>query len=422
MKILHINTFDQGGAANSCIRLHIGLIELGINSKLLIKEKKVSCSYSYGFFSSSWKSRLIELFRKIGYRFGLLNHPLLGRIEQERKIIYQKVFPLFEYFSTPFSDFDLTNTKLFKEADIIHLHWVAGFLDYPSFFRKCKKPVVWTLHDMASFTGGYHYFGNDLSFEKSKIEVSHFSEMQRQLLEEYFNVKKYSLEKFERLSIVAPSQWLLNLSSKSELFSRFRHIHIPYGLSEQIFCYQDTIEAKTKVNLPSDKLILLFVADSIKNPRKGMKILIEALKQIDGVTVQLCCVGKTQESHEQDGLIFFGNIQDPNQLATIYAATDLFVIPALEDNFPNTVLEALMCGTPVLGFSIGGIPEMVIPGENGFLASEVSVEGLSKALQFSIKNLNQLNREKISNEAKNKYSSEIQAKKYFQLYLSLLNR
>jgi glycosyltransferase involved in cell wall biosynthesis len=421
MKVLHINTFDQGGASNSCIRLHLGLIELGVDSKLLVKEKKNTISNSYGFFSLSWKNRWIEFFKKIGFRLGFTSHPLLGKSEKERKKIYKQVFPHFEFFSTPFSDFDLTELKMFKEADIIHLHWVAGFLDYPSFFSKCKKPVVWTLHDMAPFTGGYHYVGYDLSFEESRKEVPHFSEKQSQLLNEYLTVKKSSLSKFDRLSIVAPSQWLLNISSKSELFSRFSHSHIPYGLSNQTFCYQDALEAKTKLNLPSDKKILLFVSDSISNPRKGMKILLEALKDIEMDAIQLCCVGKVQESYEQDGLKVFGNIQDPNQLATIYAAADLFVIPSLEDNLPNTVLEALMCGTPVLGFPIGGIPEMVIPGENGFLASEVSVEGLSKALQFSIENLNQLDRKEISNKAKSKYSSEIQAKKYLQLYQSLLN-
>lgn len=421
MKILHINTFDQGGAANACTRLHLGLIELGVDSKLVVKEKKVSVSNSYGFFSLSLKNRWIEFFKKIGFRFGLSDHPLLGNREKERRKIYKEYFPTFEFFSTPYSDFDLTESKLFNEAHIIHLHWVAGFLDYPSFFSKCNKPVVWTLHDMAPFTGGYHYVGYDLSFEEFRKEVPHFSEKQSQLLNEFLTIKKSALSKFDRLSIVAPSQWLLKLSSKSELFSRFSHFHIPYGLPKKNFRYQDPLEAKEKLNLPMDKFILLFVSDSIKNPRKGMKILLEALKQLDMDNIQLCCVGKVLENEDLAEVKILGKIQDPDQLATIYSAADLFIIPSLEDNLPNTVLEALMCGTPVLGFPIGGIPEMVIPGENGFLANEVSVIGLSKALQFSIENLNQLDRKEISNKAKSKYSSEIQAKKYLELYRSLLN-
>ena len=421
LKILHINTFDQGGAANSCIRLHLCLIDLRINSKLLIKEKKVYVSNSYEFFSLSWKNRFIEFLKKIGFRLGISNYPLLGYREKERKKIYKEYFPFFEFFSTPYSDFDLTETKLFKEADIIHLHWVAGFLDYPSFFSKCYKPVVWTLHDMAPFTGGYHYLGNDLSSEESRKEVPHFFEKQSQLLNEFLTIKKSALSKFDRLSIVAPSQWLLKLSSKSELFSRFSHFHIPYGLPKQIFRYQDTLEAKEKLNLPMDKFILLFVSDSIINPRKGMKILLEALKQLDMDAIQLYCVGKVVDSSELEEIKFLGKIQDPSQLAIIYSAADLFIIPSIEDNLPNTVLEALMCGAPVLGFPIGGIPEMVISGQNGFLANEISVQGLSKALQFSIQNLNQLDRKQISNNAKNKYSSEIQAKKYLELYQSLLN-
>jgi glycosyltransferase involved in cell wall biosynthesis len=414
---------DQGGAANSCIRLHLALLDLGVESKLLVLEKKAGIYKSYGYYSQSLKSKAVEVLKKIGFKIGLCNHPYLGSKEKQRRNLKKQFFTDFEYFSTPFSDFKLTQSKLFREADIIHLHWVAGFLNYSEFFSNTTKPIVWTLHDMAPFNGGYHYLG----FQQNLNSIGepmplNFPDKSRMVLENFLKEKLHSLKNFSNLTIVSPSRWLLDLSKKSDLFFKYSHHHIPYGLPKEVFYHKNSAEMRLELGIPLNKRILLFVSDSLSNPRKGMHLLLKALEEYPASSdVELCCVGKIGNFENLGNARFFGRIYDPTKLASIYCAADLFVIPSLEDNLPNTVLESLMCGTPVLGFSIGGIPEMVIPGINGFLAEQVSVDGLSKALLHAFGKLNQLDRKAISENAIEKYASEIQSTNYFELYQSLLN-
>ena len=313
-------------------------------------------------------------------------------------------------FNWSFSPYSISKHFLTKEADVVHLHWVAHFLDYKA-LAKLNKPIVWTLHDMQAFLGGFHY----LSYQEQHQDYQRLDEMVR-------IGKEKALRNMNNLTIVSPSQWLLNLSEHSSLFQRFPHKLIPYGLSLETFCTMDKKEAQRYFSISTSKKVVVTVAESFADPRKGAGYLVEALKMLDPNKYLLITVG---EGHlqdlkmEQKSLGFVGN---EHALAQSYAAADVFVITSVEDNLPNTVLEALACGIPVVGFAIGGIPEMVMDGVNGNLVEKGDIAQLSKVLSELLEDDTSLKQMALGARATaiERFSMEQQANRYKQLYRSIL--
>lgn len=421
MKVLHISTFDKGGAAFSCIRLHLALLNSGIDSKILVKSKKSNIKSIVSFHNQSLITLLIRFFLKVGYKFGFNYHPDFQKHELERCFIFKKEFRSFEYFATPFSDFHLHNNELVKNADVIHLHWVAGFLDYPSFFQNVKKPIIWTLHDMAPFTGGNHFseflYSLDLDEHVDRIKLS---DRQIKILSDFKILKNDSVAINSIKAIISPSEWLSIESKASSIFSDIPHFIIPYGIDSKIFNFTDKEQARNKLGLPLDKKIFLFVADSISNTRKGFFILEKVIDRFQFNDILIVAIGKKHHKLPS-GVFFGGEIADQSMISLFYSAADAFILPSLEDNLPNTLLESLMCGTPVLGFSVGGLKETIINGFNGFISEDISVTGLFNLIQKFIKCSDDFNSQLIRNDSISKFDSNIQANLYVDIYNKVLN-
>lgn len=426
MKILHISTYNAGGAANSLYRLHKELSSQNVESKWLVLKKSKDTIETYAFHNSSLKLRLITLIHKIGFRLKVSNHPFLDAKEKLRKQEERQLCQGVESYHTPTTDFNIMKSPLYKWADIIHLHWVAGFLDYPSFFKANQKPVVWTLHDRGPFSGGLHYceYESILNINNAPIH----REFSKAALAKFKLNKKLKSEAFKNvrnLSIVSPSSWLKEESMNS-IFQEFTHQVVPYGIPDS-FSHHPKDLARLHSNLPMDKFILLFVSDYIQNNRKGFQILIDSIMSLDLPDLLLCSVGKDihlseeNEDYRNLNIQHFGKVTDELILAQIYAAADYFIIPSLEDNLPNTVLESICCGTPVLGFEIGGISEMITNSENGFLTPAISSNGMSELISLGFENRKIFDREKISEKAKLKYSLEKQASAILDIYKSTLS-
>ena len=382
MKILIINTYDRGGAANACLRLYQGLLDEGIDASLLLKRKQKNLPNAEILAPQKQKKSILQkLNAKLKTLMRELN--LIKKESTSPQLSFLKNRPQgLELFSFPDSNFDITDSPLYQEADIINLHWVAGFLDYKSFFEKNTKPVVWTLHDMNPFTGGEHYEEN-----YSGIGIDGFPmERKREQREKNISninlaLKIKSLQPATNLTIVAPSQWLADEARKSEVFKNRRVLRIPYGLDSEIFKPVDRAYSREIFNIPTDKKVILFVADSISNNRKGFIFLKKAFEQLTQDDVILCAIGqKNGELASLNNVLELGPIYDERLMSVVYSAADVFVIPSLMDNLPNTVLESLMCGTPVIGFPVGGIPDMIEHGKNGLLTKDVSVSGLKDTL------------------------------------------
>jgi len=413
LKIVHISNSDLGGAARACIRLHIGLLNEGVDSNLLLLYKTdYSIPKSYTFMPS--EASMIEKFKTRAGRY----------LKKKKYQKYLKNRPEgLEIFTFPDTYYYIHKHALYKEADAINLHWTAGFLDYASFFRNNKKKVLWTLHDMNSFTGGCHYSGTCKKFQE---DCSNCPQLQGTINPNYsshiFNIKYKAITGQKNLEIVAPSKWLLQTSQSSKLFCSLPHHHIPYGLDSDIFQPRDRVYSRRLLSLPEDKKIVLFVADSLSNKRKGFQYLINALSQIDRDDIILCAIGESNRIAEQinNKLYELGKINDERLMSVAYSAADIFIIPSLEDNLPNTVLEALMCGTPVIGFSAGGIPDMIKHEVNGFL-SDINLVSLRSLIDKYLTGNFEFDKNQIRGDSLQNYDLKIQANNYIKLYKKILN-
>jgi glycosyltransferase involved in cell wall biosynthesis len=304
------------------------------------------------------------------------------------------------------------------------LHWVAGFLDYSSFFQKNTKPVVWTLHDMNPFTGGEHYVEEYLGIDDLGHPINRkISKEEINLAQENISIKMKAISKIDNLTIVAPSEWLAEEARKSEVFKGKPVFCIPYGLDSEIFAPRDKNYSRALFNIPKDKTVILFVADSIDNHRKGFIFLQKAFQQIANSNIVLCAIGnKNSDLESIENILELGPIYDERLMSIAYSAADVFILPSLMDNLPNTVLESLMCGTPVIGFSVGGMQDMIQDRANGFLTEEISVESLVKSINEFLKNTDCFNKIEIRENALKKYDQKVQSQRYIDLFTNILNK
>lgn len=424
MKILIINSYDTGGAANSCKRLHLGLRLIGINSTVLLRFKNSNWIYSSCFKHPikiiSGYDKFKNKIKRISKEFKL--HSSQKVFKNEEQIFIDQRSKDLEMFSFPNSNVDITQSDEYKECDIVNLHWVANFLDYQTFFINNEKPIVWTLHDMNPFTGGEHYEEKYLGIDELGFPIKReISEEEEKRAKENVEIKKSAISNSKKLIIIAPSQWLAEEARKSEVFKGLPVLCIPYGLDSKIFAPREKKYSRELLNIPNDKKVLLFVADSIDNNRKGFAFLKKALEVLDNSNVILCAIGNDNNEVDLiDNVIKLGPIYDERLMSIAYSAADVFVIPSLMDNLPNTVLESLMCGTPVIGFPVGGIVDMIQHKKNGLIVKDISVQSLLETLEEFLNLKVEFNSEEIRKNAVKKYDLDIQASEYIKIFNEIL--
>lgn len=398
MKITHLSTFDTGGAAVAALRLHDGLLSEGINSRFLslytyLSESATRKDYK-NFLKSDFKERIIS---SIKYR--------------TRKAFYKEN----DGFNYPFSPYNVHKHPLIREADIVHLHWVSRFVDLPSFIpalKKLNKPIVWTLHDLNPITGGYHYFG------EGPIDT--------ELNNKYLAKKKSLVQSYNSISLVSPSKWIYDLILESGFVKKEKVHHIKYGIDLHQFLPVNRTEAKIKLKINPSKKVVLFLASDVEDQRKGLEFFLKAIPNIEEKeNVQFICVGSGNfEKPVKVNFTFLGSISDRQELVSVYSAADVFVIPSLEDNLPNTIIESLACGTPVVGFNTGGIPDLILDNYNGFLAKKRDEKDLARKINHLLRNQQLIT--EFSNNARTfieeNCDNQIQSKKYMELYNLILNK
>ncbi len=421
MKILLVNTYDRGGAANACLRLHTGLLNEGIESSILFKaqQKKIKNASVLKPLQNSFSTSL-KIKNKI--RRILIELKLAKKRKPKENLFIKNRDKNLELFSYPDSLCDITESPLYKEADIINLHWVAGLLDYKSFFEKNTKPVVWTLHDMNPFTGGEHYSEKHIGIDLNGKPIERILiEKEKEEFGKVLKLKKEIFKNVKNLHIVSLCNWMSSELKKSIKFNNFPISIIPNGIDSEIFKPRNKEYSREILGIPIDKKVVLFVADSIGNHRKGFVFLQKAFEKLERDDVVLCAIGSKKATLESTGnIIELGAIYDERLMSIAYSAADVFVIPSLMDNLPNTVLESIMCGTPVIGFPIGGIPDMIQDGVNGLLTKEISVSSLIETLDLFLNSTDQFDRNKIRENAVKKYDQKIQADNYIKLFKSII--
>ena len=276
-----------------------------------------------------------------------------------------------------------------QSFDIVNLHWAVSFVDLPSFLLTLpvKIPVVVTLHDMNYFTGGCHHAASCKKYRTiCEACPALSSDRSSDLANKNFVTKKKVFESIcpGRVRIVAPSRWLTQCAESSHLLSRFRVSTVPNGVDTNQFAPKEIDRFKTTHGIKNDEIVLLFVANRVNDKWKGIDLLLYALSNLnENNNVTLLVLGKASADQLDSGRInirSLGYVKDAGNLATIYSAADLFVIPSRQDNLPNTVLESMACGTPAVGFAVGGIPDMIRDGKTGFLASPEDPNDLARAI------------------------------------------
>ena len=410
MKILHINRTDCGGAANACLRLHEGLLNAGIDSKVLIMRKTNNHFREVYAHESKIRNRCLARMVQILKKLLSLNRIVL-------KLYLKKLRPKsLERISFPVSNIDITKSKLFREADIIHLHWVSNFLDYKSFFSKCKKPIVWTFHDQNPFLGVEHYAEKLLSPDEQGFPVvRQFNDFELKIEEKYKRIKREIFENTP-INIIALCNWMKNEITDSQMFPIANINIVPNGIDCNLFKILDKEKCRKILNLPLNKKIILFVSDYVNNNRKGLSYL----KKVNSNDFIICSAGgKMAFNDKNTNFIELGKLYD-QQLNVAYCAADLFVIPSLMDNLPNTVIEALLSGVPVVSFPVGGMFDLIKQKFNGYMAKDISVSALSDALDLFFREGVDWSPEEIRKDAIERYDISVQVKNMTSIYKNIL--
>ena len=400
MKVLHINSHDNGGAAIAAIRLHKAMLKSDIDSKILFRYKT---NYTVPF-SYQYTPAPKTILKKILNRFAP------GKIQTRLDLKYnlQGHFSLLNK-----NDCRISHLSIYREADVIIFHSISNFIELESFLKENTKPVIWTLHDLNSFTGGCHYSESCLKFSETCSSCPILKDTLDKNIAEAELSKKIKLYANRNIRLVSPSVWLKQYSEQSSCFHSFEHYLIPYSLDTSIFRFYNKKSARDVLNLPSDKKILLFICDNIADKRKGFDLLAGALKSVDKSKIHVCVVGNNFDANQNiPHLSYFGKVYDEFKMALIYASSDVFILPSREDNLPNVMLESLCTGTPVIGFSTGGLKDVLKTGENGVLIENISSSDLADAITNFVNGRWIFDNEKISEFYSDYFSQQKQVKSY----------
>jgi glycosyltransferase involved in cell wall biosynthesis len=308
---------------------------------------------------------------------------------------------------------------------LVHLHWVAGSLLRIEDLARLRVPVVWTLHDAWAFTGGCHYAGDCGGFRDSCGRCPRLgSDRDEDLSRAIWRRKSRAYAKLN-MTVVTPSRWLAEIARQSSLFKGRRVEVIPNGLDTGVFRPLDKATAKAFLGIDPGRKVLLFGAEWLTDPRKGGDLLAAALAKLD-FPCTLLTFGKGAVAFEANPNVTVhaqGTLRDDISLALTYSAADVFICPSREDNLPNTVAEAMACGTPCAAFAVNGLPDMITHRVDGWLARAFDPEDLAAGIRWIAthphpEELGRSAREKAVRE----YSLDVMTARYVSLYDELLER
>lgn len=419
MRVLLINTSERiGGAAIAASRLMESLKNHGIKAKLLVRNKQTD-QITVVSLNQNWR--------------------MVWKFVWERIVILiANHFKRENIFAVDIANTgtDITSLPEFQQADVIHLHWVnQGMLSLKNIEKilDSGKPVVWTMHDMWPCTGICHHARECTNYQTEchNCPFIHGGSKEKDLSFRIFK-KKQDLYENKHISFVTCSHWLEEQAKKSALLSRHEVMCIPNPLNTNLFKPRSKKEARSKCMLPQNKKLMLFGSVKITDKRKGIDYLIESCKML---------AEKHPEMKEQLGVVVFGNhseqlesllpfkvyplnfVTNEHQMVDIYNAVDIFATPSLEENLPNTIMEAMACGIPCVGFNVGGIPEMIDHLHNGYVARYKSSEDFANGIYWTLTEPDYPGlSEQACRKATAHYSENTVAKKYIDLYNKVTGR
>lgn len=413
MRILIVNTSEKnGGAAVAANRLMEALNSNGEDAKMLVRDKQTDDKRVVALR----RSRL-HWWRFLWERWCIFLHLHLSR---------QRLFEL----DIANTGTDITTLPEFKAADIIHLSWINQAMLSLADIKKIVnsgKPVVWTMHDIWPATAICHYARGCKQFHTA---CHHCPLLPRGGGDNDLSArvwrKKVAILQDKSILFVACSKWLEGQAKQSALLKNQIVTNIPNPIDTRIFCKQDKEQARRAFGLPENKQLILFVSQRVTDERKGVNYFIEALQQL---------VTEHPAMKQNTGVVILGGhsaevaarlpipayalgyVSDAEKIASVYNSADLFVLPSLEDNLPNTIMEAMACGIPCVGYRVGGIPEEIDHLKNGYVAAYKDVNDLARGIYWV---LNEAEYDALSTQAIEKviscYSQKAVSLRYIEVY------
>lgn len=403
LNVLHISTADNsGGSGRSAYRVHTGLKDLGVRSRMLVGRKVTTDNDVLPIAPEGFNAAADRFFSRA-----------MGRLS-------------WQYLFFP-SSFRLLRHPWFREADVVQLYNTHGnyFSHTVLPLLSRRRPVVWRLSDMWPMTGHCAY-----SFDCERWKtgcgscpiLSDPPELYRDTTATLWKIKNWSYSHSD-LTIVAPSKWIAGLASESPLLNRFPIHIIPNGLDTNVFAPVAKQAARESLQIMPSERVILFSAESLTDRRKGGAHLQAAISRLAETEQNLTVLmagqnGSTIDMPASVRTRATGRIDDDRALAKIYSAADVFVLPTLAENLPNVALESMACGTPPVIFDVGGCSDAVRHMETGYLAQYADEQDLARGISLLL-NDDEL-RSRLSRRSREvavaEYGIELQAKRFLNLY------
>jgi len=416
MKVLLVSTSDKtGGAAIACTRIFKALQKSGLDVSMLVRDKKSDDPDIHTVNTSFWRIVYNKLV------FCLERFQILWLLRFHKKYLFQVSID-------NFGAYDLVNHPLVQEADVINFHWTSqGMLSISQLETLLKrgKRIVFTMHDMHYFTGICHYSRSCMRYLEGCGNCYFLGNGKgdNDFSRRWFERKK-AISKRQSITFVGCSRWLTDIA-RASVFKGMRVLDIPNPIDTSVYRAIDKDIAREKF-LVTGKYVVLFGAYSISDGRKGFHYLEKALTYIhlkypgyDDV-IELLVFGQSDPSrlaklpYRSKSAGYITNEQD---LVALYSAADVFVTPSLEDNLPNTVMEALSCSVPCVSFDVGGLSQLIDHKRNGYLAKyrdhEDLANGIMEILQAVDRNVM---RHAARKKVEENFSETVVAMRYSELY------
>ena len=371
MRVLIVNTSERtGGAAVAANRLMKALNNNGVKAKMLVRDKESDTLTIVGLPKSPM----------LHWHFLWERFVIFCRLHFSRKHLFE--------IDLANTGSDITKLREFQEADVIHLHWInQGMLSLNGIRKilRSGKPVVWTMHDIWPATGichltlGCHYFVSRCANCKYLPGGGSSNDLASRVWQ-----KKQQMQADENIYYVACSRWLESEAKSSALLKGQKITSIPNPIDTHIYKKGNKEEARQRLGLPLDKKLILFASQRVTNENKGMSYLIEACRQLGDLCEVVILGGHAEEVVAQLPMKAhpLGYVNDEQRIVDVYNAADVFVLPSLSENLPNTIMEAMACGVPCVAFKVGGIPEEIDHLKNGYVAAYRDANDLAKGIEW----------------------------------------
>lgn len=408
-KILHLSTYDaHGGAARAAYAIHKALLTDGVESTMRVAQ-------------SAHQDSTIKPNPK--YPFKLAK-------ELDRRI-WSLQKSATDTWRSPARFGSITAREInSSEADVVHLHWVTdGFMTIET-IGAIHKPIVWSLYDAWTFSGAEHY----ATAQTWQRAHEGYSAANRPSGDSGIDIDRWTWNRKKKywrkpMHLLPASTWLTQSVHESALLSAWPSTRVPHLVNTEVFKEQDRQSARSLFGVSDDQPVVLFLSSGgISDPRKGWDLLLKALsKPVKNQTFTVLVAGPRPTELEQltvqgqtaHNLYFVGEIHGDEQLALLYSAADVTVVPSREDNMPLSAMESQSCGTPVVAFAIGGLPDIVKHMETGYLVDIDNSTELLSGIDWAISSVS---RETIRSHAMSTWSPVVVTPQLMNIYSTALGK